>query len=410
MPSSFAVVPVSFQVALLNTVLNGVSAIFLRRITVATLLRPKKTEGGKGVGGTWLDELPPPPPPRHGGRKGEDREEDVRLRLRREVGAVLLMWLMSPTAVFTVVAYTESIFSCLTFAGLHFLLLSSEESRSLVAATKEAGAVFCFSLAGWARSNALLYVGFLLYPIFLQVFFFNTYRRRCIQCHGSSKLCRRWPSIGRCVVLLLEILAICAPYLCMTYFCFTRFVPLWDSATKLNTDGHFWSFYGWIQKRYWDVGFLASYRMKNLSNVFIAAPIVFFALRGFLLFHVLPVFAKVSTSVPNESAGSGNGGRRNKAIEKKTPRSYFTSTFRIVEGLVQSSNTVYLVAVIFIGVTMVHVNVVNRFIMSSPALYWIWARQLVWDPWGGCTIVMLRIFAAWTCIGALFFPNGMPWT
>ncbi|ESL07367.1 hypothetical protein TRSC58_04943 [Trypanosoma rangeli SC58] len=405
----FAVIPVSFQVAVLNAVLNGVSAIFLRRITVLTLLRPETTGRGR-FGGTWLDELPPPPPPRHGSRKEKDRDGDVKLRLRRELGAVLLMWIMSPTLVFTVVAYTESFFCCLTFAGLHLLLVSSEECRKFVAASAEAGAVFCFFLAGWARSNAFLYVGFMLYPTMLQIFFFDMYRRRYIQCHGSYKLCRRWPSAGRCLVLFIEIFIICAPFLCMNYFCFNRFAPLWDSTTRVAIGNRFWSFYGLVQKRYWNVEFLGSYTMKNLPNVFIAAPVVFFTLRGIMLFYVLPAFTKASTALFNEGARRGSEGRRNDKGGNKILFSCVSLLGRLVKVSVQSSNMAYLVVSIFFGVSMMHINVVNRFIMSSPALYWIWARQLVWDPWGGCTIVMLRFFVVWTCIGILFFPNSMPWT
>ncbi|EKG02747.1 mannosyltransferase-II, putative [Trypanosoma cruzi] len=405
-----AVFPISFQVALLNVALGGASAIFLRRITVLTLLRSTVTGRMAAVGGTWLDELPPPPTPRHYSQKENDTDKDVKKTLRREVGAVLLMWMMSPTAVFTVVVYTESVFSFLTFVGLYLLLFSPKAGSRIVTIAAEAGAVLCFTLAGWARSNAFLYAGFLLYPIFLQIFLFNTYRRRYRQYHGDIKALSRWPSFLRCAVVLLELMVICVPYLSMTYFCFGRFVPQWDPTSRMTIGGRFFSFYGWIQKRYWNVGFLTSYRLKNIPNVFISAPIVFFTVRGFWLFYVIPAFEGATSTASKESNGCGGVSRKRKNGLKKNRCFYFSFFCRIIEALVQSSNMVYLAILICIGVTMVHVNVVNRFIMSSPALYWIWARQIVWDPWGGSTIVMFRIFLMWTFIGVLFFPNGMPWT
>nr|CCC94345.1 conserved hypothetical protein [Trypanosoma congolense IL3000] len=200
------------------------------------------------------------------------------------------------------------------------------------------------------------------------------------------------------------------PYLALNYFCYTRFVPLWDESARTEINGRFWAFYSWIQRRYWDVGFLQSYRWGNTHNVIISAPIVYFTVRGFVLFILNPTLARRSTAETahvqqragcrNASQKSASGGARRMAF----------SLYAVVEDLVQSPSVICLMATLILGATMAHVNVVNRLVMSSPALYWLWGRQFVWDPWGGNTIVMLRVFVLWNCIGALFIPNGLPWT
>nr|CCC94346.1 unnamed protein product [Trypanosoma congolense IL3000] len=63
LPASWVIVPISFQVALLNVVMAGFAAIILRRITIITLMGDIASPSGKGgeTVGTWLDSLPPPP-------------------------------------------------------------------------------------------------------------------------------------------------------------------------------------------------------------------------------------------------------------------------------------------------------------------------------------------------------------
>ncbi|KEG13303.1 putative mannosyltransferase-II [Trypanosoma grayi] len=409
LPASLAAVPVSFQLSLLNVLLGGAAGIFLRRTTVLTLLGPAPMKKDTvALGGTWLDELPPPPPPRWVAKE-KARDIDNTQTLWREVGGAMLMWIMNPTVVFTVVVYTEGVFSFLTFLGVYLLVLptSAKGGNSAVGALTEAGAVACFTLAGFARSNAFLYIGYLLYPIVLQLFFFSTYRRRYARFYGTAELPGRWPSAARCTVTVLEVLIIMSPYVFMNFFCFSRFVPLWDAASRKAIGNHFWHFYGWMQKRYWNVGFLSSYTLKNAPNVVIASPILFFTMRSILLFYLHPTRAKMTTASSPVGAADVKGSNSKKGNNTHTQ---LRSLHKSLEGIVQSSNTVCLLLLILIGVSVVHVNVVNRFIMSSPALYWYWSRQIVNDPWGGYTVVMLRIFVIWMGIGVLFFPNGMPWT
>ncbi|KAG8344592.1 putative Mannosyltransferase (PIG V) [Trypanosoma vivax] len=369
------VTPVSFHVAVLNVLVGGAAAVLLRRITALTLLN-----------GTLMDELPPSP---ICCQQNTSMCESAKVAPWREVGAAVLMWMLSPASVFTVVLYTESIFSFLTFLALYLLAISPKGRRR--AALAEAGAVVSFFLAGCARSNATLYTGFVLYPIFMQLFLYDTYRRRYKQRYGDAANPSRWPSIARCVITLIEGALIITPFLAMNGFCYNRFVPLWNTESKAEIGSRFWTFYSWMQKRYWNVGFLNAYRWSNVPNMLISAPIVFFTVRGLVLFFSKPVMVK-----------------------RKEQKNWDGVCLSVIKGMLactmQSSNIAYLVVTIVIGVTVVHINVVNRFIMSSPCLYWIWGRQLVCDPRGRFTVAMLCIFVVWNCLGALFVPHGMPWT
>ncbi|ORC92690.1 putative mannosyltransferase-II [Trypanosoma theileri] len=410
LPSSLTVIPVSFLAALLNIFLNAAGAVILRRITLLTLVGlPTRDENISLHTGTWLDEVPPPPP----SRSSKNTEEDgkaIMLRRWREVGASILMWILSPAGVFTVVPYTESLFSLLTFLGIYFLIIPSPVGRKEAltqAALTEVGAVICFTVAGFVRSNAFICMGFLIYPIFLQIFFFERYKKRFHMRYGNNVLISRWPSFLRCIIVIAEMGIILTPYLVMNYFCFNRFVPLWDNASKSIIGNRFWAFYGTMQKRYWNVGFLASYTLKNLPNVFIASPLVYFTLRTFVKLYLCASQKKIKSPTSLPCAVEGKNGRISHTHNVRSFISVLKSTFHV---LIQSSNITCLLFMILFGTTMVHVNVVNRFTVSYPALYWIWARQIVWDPMGGHTVVMFRFFLTWICIGTLFFPNGMPWT
>ncbi|KAH9589455.1 GPI mannosyltransferase 2 [Trypanosoma melophagium] len=403
------VIPVSFLTALLNIFVGAATAVILRRITLLTLIGFAQTEGSVSIhAGTWLDEVLPSPPPRSNQNTTENKNS-ILLRRWREVGASMLMWILTPAGVFTVVPYTESVFSLLTFMGVYFLIIPPPMGRKaamIQAALTEFGAVVCFTVAGFVRSNAFVSVGFLIYPIFLQVFFFGTYKRRFTLRYGNSALLSRWPSILRCVVLIVEIGIIFSPYLVMNYFCFNRFVPLWDSTSRSIIGNRFWAFYGTIQKRYWNVGFLSSYSIQNAPNVLIASPVVYFTLRSFVKLFLDASQEKVTSASFSPCTAHEEDGTSN----KHNLSGFISVLRRIFYVLVNSSNIACLLLMILIGVTMVHVNVVNRFVMSYPALYWILGRQIVWDPYGGHTVVMFRFFITWICIGTLFFPNGMPWT
>ncbi|CBH16491.1 hypothetical protein, conserved [Trypanosoma brucei gambiense DAL972] len=413
LPEFLTAVPVTFQVALLNVAMGGAAAICLRRITILTLLSGshgvdytnKKGKVMSMTSGTWLDSLPLPPPYY---RHEVTVKEHLNARLWKEVGATVLMWMLSPTAVFSVVLYTESVFSFATFLGVYMLIVSPQGKWRTAAA--EAGAVLCFAVAGCARSNATTYIGFVLYPVFLQVFFFDTYRKRYAKRYGVTSPIRRWPSLARGVIVLIEVVIIITPYLGLNYLCYSRFVPLWDDMSRAAIGGRFWAFYGWMQKRYWNVGFLQSYRWGNAPNVLISAPIMFFTVRGFVLFIVQPALARsmeTESNISKEYQGPRSDCREDRCGNKKQR---LFSIYKLMENLVQSSNIICLLVILAFGATMAHVNVVNRLVMSSPALYWLWGRQFVCDPWGGNTVVMVRIFLLWNCIGALFVPNGLPWT
>lgn len=385
----------------------------------------------------------------------QQQHQQVHLRWRT-VGGAMLLWLMTPAMVFTVAVYTESFFALLCIVGVYYLasyhaaLPTATATTSATPTTSSGHAAYrvfpfdeaasgtqggegvrwvqplttkneliamaCFFTAATVRSNAFVCVGFLLYPTFIQVCFPATYRRRWELLHGhhyhpddhpvpprtvsTLYLPQRFPSLRRLLVLATGCVAIVMPYVVMNYLGWKRYSVHWtpEEQHRVLHDGRrFWRFYGAMQKKYWNVGFLTAYTISNSPNVLVALPVgAMFAIPVWR-YYFGPAW-RAALVRRDGASGSGVCGAA-------------TAVWAVLEQLCQSSNVVYLAGLFFIAFSMMHVQVTNRFVMSSPALYWLGGRLLASAPPVGLLHHLLIVFCvAWNIIGAMFFANHLPWT
>ncbi|CCW61266.1 unnamed protein product [Phytomonas sp. EM1] len=314
----------------------------------------------------------------------------------------------------------------------------------------EVVAITCFIVSSCIRSNGFLCVGFLLYPTVLQLLFPQSYRERWEVLHGpcwasyvrhvaekkSSKIVpqlesykgtvrahrdsakpinkdvyvvrtlytpTRFPHPLRLVILLIACALIFTPYLTMGYLGWKRYIPLWSEEERHIDSNHFWKFYNVLQRKYWNVGFLRAYTVTNSPNVLIALPIGFIV--GYASYHYAIRPALCCSFCSSCSSLSGS------MLQRKHPSIKMTQcVWLVLQSLVQSSNVVYLCVLCLIAFTIMHVQVVNRFVMSSPALYWLIGAQLGTKPNARLTWLILFYILVWGLTGGLLFSNFMPWT
>lgn len=401
--------------------------------------------------------------------------------LWKRVGAVALLWMVSPTLIFSIAVYTESAFCLLTFTGIYLLArypaAADDKGHARVypfptansnnirnsngeevtweqawTSKDELLAALCFTAAAFARSNAFVCVAFVAYPSFVRLCCRDLYQSRwsCYHGHyyqqhqqdnngedkdddgdGSNGVsvgigmtshsrkrvirtlhppCGRLPAPARLLVLVLLAACITVPYAVLNYRGWRTFVPMWPAEEQAAIGGRFWTFYGALQKKYWNVGFLTAYTPPNLPNVAISAPI------AFLLVHMLCrcYFRQVGRAVRRghcDGITSDGGGKvQSQQLKRPSPPSLSQRAMAGLQSSACSANMVYLVALALIAFTLMHVQVANRFLMTVPAVYWLMADQLVLHPRSRLTRAILIYSIVWALVGGLLFPNHLPWT
>ena len=159
----------------------------------------------------------------------------------------VIFFCFNPASVFYSAVYTESLFTALTWVGMICL---PEPFWS---------AVICFALASAARSNGILACWFLIHR--LAVMIFQKRRRNSL-----------W---WECCRTTIGCAMICTPYVwmqSMAYDNFCRSSSLQDVGLNPHDTEYCQktlpSMYGYVQEKYWDVGFLRFYRkLDRVSSI-----------------------------------------------------------------------------------------------------------------------------------------------
>ncbi|KAM7288040.1 GPI mannosyltransferase 2 [Ixodes scapularis] len=168
----------------------------------------------------------------------------------------LLLFCFNPASIFFSACYTESLFAAVSFGGLALLEHGHPNLATLL-----------FFLGGFVRSNGFLSAGFLLYSgLVLNWTPFRSFLRAAVcfvpfvlfQCYAWSLFCVPDYS-GRPPALVASQASEAG------YKLAGRNASEWCSAPLPFS-------YGYVQSRYWDVGFLAYYRPKQLPNFLLALP------------------------------------------------------------------------------------------------------------------------------------------
>jgi GPI mannosyltransferase 2 len=301
----------------------------------------------------------------------------------RFVGATVFLFLASPTNVFTVVSYTESFFACACLLGLYFTALDPVLSKlpSHRSATAEVrlrqryndwfpflGAWLCFVAASLFRSNGFLLACIVMVPPVVTAL---SSPLQMIQHH------RRW--LLSAFLRGLMCLVVLVPYLLANFVGWDRYCRDQLEAVYGMLRGDrckVTGFYPMIQALYWNVGWFRQWTLTNSPNFLIAAPPILIGAQS-LLRH---------------------SGRLRSFIQFSP------------DAIVFNVHVWHLVGLWYLAVTTIHVQVVNRLVFACPAVYWLGAWQLVSEPRGWITRVLVAYCVVCSVIGPLMFANHMNWT
>ena len=280
--------------------------------------------------------------------------------------ASALLFCFNPASIFMSSVYTESLFALFAFGGM-FLF---ENNAPLL------GVAF-FTCATGTRSNGIILVAYAVYHII-------------IRCPVDAKALRGL--ISRFLMLSIAALVISAPYVAFEVYgrqvyCTSNDPRPWCSEGSM---------YAFVQRHYWNNGFLRYYVMKQVPN-FLLASFVFFSaasctIASFPYFH--EIVANFSHDTSTKGLHYATGSLKSQLLRPGRIRSLVY--------------IVHLFALTLFAALFMHVQVTTRFLMCQCPLYWSAARAVL--AGGRSRYIFVIAFAAYTVVGVLMFTNFYPWT
>ncbi|CAO3642966.1 unnamed protein product [Cunninghamella echinulata] len=228
---------------------------------------------------------------------------------------------LSLPSIFMSAFYTESLFALLSFMGMYVITKQYYFYASLL-----------WGIASLTRSNAIIYIGFFGYEFIIK------------RLKGPTK-----SLIVGIVRAAIYSLITMSGFLYFQYTIYREYCQVdqlginprpWCSST-------FPFVYNYVQKEYWNNGFLTYYEMKQIPNFLLAMPIILLSGFGLWTFASKDWMHWFSLGI----------------ITNKQDEFSFTNQ--------RATVFMYLwTFLLFYSVTCMHVQVIIRFFTSLPPLYW----------------------------------------
>ncbi|KAG0309283.1 hypothetical protein BGZ98_003885 [Dissophora globulifera] len=166
-----------------------------------------------------------------------------------------MVYVLTPSGIFMSAINAESLFSALTFTGMIF----AAERRYLLAA-------ITWSLSSTARSNGILYAGFFVYDLVIQMDPQKPLIHKLFMLVKTGLLCLiSWSGF-------FAVQAYGYALYCSGQFSGLDVRPWCSKPIPLM--------YSFVQEFYWNVGFLRYYEIKQIPNFAMAAPMIIFSASG----------------------------------------------------------------------------------------------------------------------------------
>ncbi|KAI3633683.1 hypothetical protein MIR68_008630 [Amoeboaphelidium protococcarum] len=262
-----------------------------------------------------------------------------------------ILFALSPAGIFLSSIYTESSFALFSFAGMHQWLCDHDVM-----------AAGMFFIAGLARSNGLLDSGFFMYSIIVS----------CMQLYiqGRQLITTLLISLMRNVFCIL---------LCLSSFAIVQKIAYDEMCLRDPNPQSEWCtwtiplVYSYVQKHYWNNGFLSYWELKQFPNFLLAAPMVMLSV------HFISRYLR-SVDVKHLLQDK---------LQLKTVPFY-----------------VLWLGMVVYCVLFMHVQVITRFLTSMPMLYVELARLVIQDDTSGTYVVkLLFLYALCTTLAfGTFYP------
>lgn len=334
---------------------------------------------------------------------------------------ILFCW--NPASIFFTAPYTECIFSFLTFKSMLNCILLYEKYHKFRVKIRYIDIFYLFPIAltTLTRSNGLVNVGFFLYVIaciFLKNFL-NIKGNFFLSIIKKISLILAFTIITFFGLIFCLFLFDLFQIYCYKLFCqnFSIYLPLevemyakQNSFVLLGTfSKHNQSWcnsklplsYSYVQKHYWNVGFLNYYEFKQIPNFLLAAPILTIFIincKKYMLINCPKNIIQIFNFDIHQP-------RSNMIFE--TPQIFVF----VLHGLILSIFCIF----------FIHIQVSTRLLCSaSPLLYWFSVHYLM-DGEKFCDInnikrfsvkkkIILLYYFSYYVVGIALFCNFLPWT
>lgn len=340
-----------------------------------------------------------------------------------------LFFCINPATIFFMAPYTECLFAYLSFkCMLHCVCVYNEKfvkTEKLLNVTNIISIIIPLSLSTCTRSNGVLNIGFVAYFGFR--YFIN-------QCKLQISITNKIIAMLKCIMIHLVIILFgLVPFFLVQLYAYiqfcTNFEPnLSENIVEFLENNDFiapgsvmrynqsWCFnkiplaYTYIQEKYWNVGFLKYYEIKQIPNFILAFPAVaFITISSIKFFTVHKEYClKLGT------------------LDVKTT---FNKKRANAEAMFEKTMFVFVAHAIFLTmycIFNIHIQVTTRMLCSaSPVLYWFAAYYFVniktqstlqKEFWLFMKYInkkqafILSYFLLYCVVGIVMFSNFLPWT
>ena len=194
---------------------------------------------------------------------------------------------LNPASVFMCSLYTESVFSCFCFAGMLAIVNTKLYTASLL-----------FGISTAIRSNGVLNIGFILY------FHFQDYLSFFITSHRQFKQIT-YRSLRQLLQLVIQVSLVLSPFFCFQVYSYRQICAVNYTNTLQPTvcNKRFPLVYSYIQNKYWNLGFMSYYEIKQIPNFLLAIPMALLILKCIKMYFdkntIIKIFSR--PSIPNQT-------------------------------------------------------------------------------------------------------------
>ncbi|KAJ1679516.1 ER membrane glycoprotein subunit of the GPI transamidase complex-like protein [Spiromyces aspiralis] len=250
-----------------------------------------------------------------------------------------------PASIFMSAVYTESTFALISFGAMLLVV----KRRYWYAAVATGVSTLC-------RANGIFYIGFFVWDLLIAG-----------RPWSRSSGCRTVTTVASIACLALVA---SSGYIGFQYYGYRSFClaagsrapdrPSWcESSIPL--------LYGYVQDRYWNVGFLRYFTLMQLPNFGLALPMLLLSVFGICEYagHDLARFFSLGTASSPLQDGNADGSG---SSDNRDHSCYFKSS---------ALPFIYLWAVLLaLSFFVMHVQVITRLFSSVPPVYWYAAHVL----------------------------------
>jgi phosphatidylinositol glycan class V len=274
----------------------------------------------------------------------------------------IMCYAFNPATIFFLGIYTESMYSLLLLLGIYYLIVHPNDLY----------ACLIFTLASFTRSNGVfnaVLVAVRSITIFLE------------DANESVRM-------KKCISMFFVFLGTVFPYYVINLnaystLCLEGNIGINSDVCRLGSVDSIPNVYSYVQWKYWNVGFLNSYRINQIPNIALAIPMVLTVLR------TLQIFTFSDSPVCFSGAVGLKGGNWPQVLP-----------------LLCATYVQFIISLCF-----AHIQVITRLMCAScPLIYVAMAECFASNDIKISRKLMLGYILVFNILGLILHPNFYPWT